>query len=55
VILVTEATGNVGRHVLVQLLGTGAAVRALIRNPESAGLTEAAVHGGLFVPDTLDA
>ena len=54
-ILVTEATGNVGRHVLVQLLGTGAAVRALIRNPESAGLPEDAVCSGLSVPDTLDA
>jgi uncharacterized protein YbjT (DUF2867 family) len=55
VILVTEATGNAVRHVLVQLLGTGAAVRALIRNPESAGLPEDAVRGVLSVPDTLDA
>ncbi len=54
-ILVTEATGNAVGHVLVQLLGTGAAVRALIRNPESAGLPEDAVRGVLAVPDTLDA
>jgi uncharacterized protein YbjT (DUF2867 family) len=55
VTLVTKATGNVGRHVLVQLLGTGAAARALIRNPESAGLSEDAMRGGLSVPATLDA
>lgn len=38
VILVTGATGNVGRQVTPQLLDTGAAVRALTRNPDSAGL-----------------
>jgi nucleoside-diphosphate-sugar epimerase len=38
VILVTGATGNVGRHVVTQLLHTGARVRALARDPASAGL-----------------
>jgi uncharacterized protein YbjT (DUF2867 family) len=54
-ILVTGATGNVGRQVVVQLLTTGTAVRALARHPESAGLPEgvAVVGGDLSEPDTL--
>ncbi len=57
VILVTGATGNVGRHVVSQLLRTGAAVRALTRNPDSAGLPGGVdvVRADLSVPDTLDA
>src|SRR5262249_31138160 len=57
VILVTGATGNVGRHVVSQLLDTGAAVRALTRNPASASLPSGVdvVRGDLSVPDTLDA
>ena len=57
VILVTGATGNVGRHVVSQLRRTGAAVRALTRDPTSAGLPGGAevVRADLFVPDTLDA
>jgi uncharacterized protein YbjT (DUF2867 family) len=54
VILVTEATGNVGRHVVVQLPGTGAPVRTLTRNLEDASNVEV-VRGDLSVPDTLDA
>ena len=38
VILVTGATGNVGRPVVTQLLRTGAVVCALARDPASAGL-----------------
>ncbi len=55
-ILVTGATGNVGREVVSQLLGTGARVRALTRNPESAGLPHdvEVVRGDLSVPDTPD-
>ncbi|MFI9205634.1 NAD(P)H-binding protein [Streptomyces sp. NPDC053048] len=55
-ILVTGATGNVGRQVVAQLLATGAAVRALVRDPESAGLPEGVevVGGDLSVPGTLD-
>jgi uncharacterized protein YbjT (DUF2867 family) len=56
VILVTGATGHVGRPVVSQLLRTGAAVRALVRNPDSAGLAGGVdvVRGDLSVPDTLD-
>jgi uncharacterized protein YbjT (DUF2867 family) len=56
VILVTGATGNVGRHVVSQLLRTGVAVRALARNPDSAGLPDGVevVRGDLSAPDTLD-
>ena len=35
-ILVTGATGNVGRHVIDQLVQRGAPVRALVRNPAKA-------------------
>jgi uncharacterized protein YbjT (DUF2867 family) len=57
VIMVTGATGNVGRQVVSQLLGTGVAVRALARNPDSAGLPDGVevVRGDLVDPDTLDA
>lgn len=56
VILVTGATGHVGRHVVSQLLGTGAAVRALVRHPDSAGLPDGieVVRGDLSLPPTLD-
>ncbi len=58
VILVSGATGtNVGRHVVVQLLGTNAAVCALTHNPESAGLPDDVdiVRGNLSLPDPLSA
>jgi len=42
VILVTGATGNVGQHVVSGLLAAGAAVRAVTRQPRSAGLPGAA-------------
>ncbi|MGK5543861.1 NAD(P)H-binding protein [Streptomyces sp. URMC 127] len=55
-ILVTGATGNVGREVVAQLLAAGAAVRALVRDPESADLPDGAkgVSGDLSRPDTLE-
>ncbi|MFC7816959.1 NAD(P)H-binding protein [Streptomyces sp. NPDC057367] len=55
-VLVTGATGNVGRQVVVQLLATGTAVRALVRDPESAGLPETVkvVGGDLSESDTLE-
>ena len=55
-ILITGATGNVGRQVVSQLLGTGARVRALTRNPDSTGLPHEVdvVRGDLSVRDTLD-
>ncbi len=57
VILVTRATGNIGRHVVSQLLHAGAAVRALTRNPDSAGLPGDVdvVRGDLSDPGILDA
>ena len=55
-ILVTGATGNVGRQVVSQLLATDVRVRALIRNPDAAGLPPEVerVRGDLTVPATLD-
>ncbi len=55
-ILVTGATGTVGREVVSQLLATNAQVRALTRNPEAAALPLAVevVRGDLTTPDTLD-
>jgi len=42
VILVTGATGKVGRHLVAGLLAEGAPVRALTRNPEAADLPDGA-------------
>ena len=55
-ILIIGASGNIGRHVVSQLLSTGACVRALSRNPPSANLPpEVEVVGGdLTLPATLD-
>jgi uncharacterized protein YbjT (DUF2867 family) len=55
-ILVTGATGNVGRQVVSQLIGPGVRVRALTRNPDSAGLPREldVVRGDLSMPGTLD-
>src|SRR6266567_1320132 len=56
-VLVTGATGRVGRVVVAQLLGAGVPVRALTRRPASAGLPAAVevVSGDLTVPESLDA
>jgi uncharacterized protein YbjT (DUF2867 family) len=55
-ILVTGATGTVGRQVVSQLLGTGTAVRAVTRNPRAAGLPGGVdvVRADLAVPNTLN-
>jgi uncharacterized protein YbjT (DUF2867 family) len=55
-ILVTGATGNVGRNVVSLLSGAGTRVRALTRNPDSAGLPESVevVRGDLSDPSTLE-
>lgn len=54
-ILVTGATGTVGRQVVEQLVKRGADVRALVRNPAKAdfpaGVT--VVQGDLLDPDSL--
>jgi uncharacterized protein YbjT (DUF2867 family) len=54
-ILVTGATGNIGRHVVDRLMGAGARVRALSRNPAAAKLPASVelVEGDLECPETL--
>ncbi|KAK0335478.1 SDR family oxidoreductase [Sphingobium yanoikuyae] len=54
-ILVTGATGNVGRNVVEQLVSRGADVRALVRNPAKADLPASVdvVLGELLDVDTL--
>ncbi|MFC5290294.1 SDR family oxidoreductase [Actinokineospora guangxiensis] len=56
-ILVTGATGTVGRHVVAQLLGAGHHVRALSRTPAAARLPAGVevVAGDLTDVATLDA
>jgi uncharacterized protein YbjT (DUF2867 family) len=56
-VLVTGATGRVGRVVIDQLLAAGVPVRALTRRPASAGLPPAVdvASGDLTVPESLDA
>lgn len=56
IILVTGATGNVGRHVVSQLLEKGAYVRALSRNPAAANLPPdvEVAQADLSFPETLN-
>jgi len=56
-VLVTGATGQIGREVVSQLRGTDCHVRAMSRNPHSAGLPADLdiVRGDLLAPNTLDA
>jgi uncharacterized protein YbjT (DUF2867 family) len=56
-ILVTGATGNIGRNVVEQLLRRGAEVRALVRDPAKAGLPAGVevVQGDLLDVDALRA
>jgi uncharacterized protein YbjT (DUF2867 family) len=55
-ILVTGASGNIGREVVVQLRAAGLPVRALSRNPQSGNLPGSidVVRGDLAMPETLD-
>ena len=55
-ILVIGATGNIGRQVVSQLPVTGVRVRALVRDPHTAGLPPhvEVVRGDLTLPETLD-
>jgi (4-alkanoyl-5-oxo-2,5-dihydrofuran-3-yl)methyl phosphate reductase len=55
VVLVTGATGTVGREVVAQLLAAGEKVRALTRNPSRAQLDEQVevVAGDFNQPETL--
>jgi uncharacterized protein YbjT (DUF2867 family) len=54
-VLVTGATGRIGRAVIAQLLGAGVPVRALTRRPSAAGLPAdvEVVAGDFTVPDSL--
>jgi len=54
-VLVTGATGNVGRHLVPALLEAGVGVRALVRHPFTAGLPDAVdvVEGDLTAPDDV--
>jgi len=56
-VLVTGATGRVGRVVVDQLLAAGVPVRALSRRPSGAGLPPSVevASGDLTVPESLDA
>jgi uncharacterized protein YbjT (DUF2867 family) len=56
VVLVTGATGRVGRLVVEELLRAGASVRALTRRPENAALPAEVeiVAGDFTVPASLD-
>ncbi|MGE3285563.1 MAG: SDR family oxidoreductase [Pseudonocardia sp.] len=57
-VLVTGATGRIGRGVVDRLLDAGVAVRALTRRPEAAATLPADVEvvtGDLTVPGSLDA
>lgn len=56
-VLVTGATGRVGRAVIDELLDAGVPVRALIRRPEAAATLPAKADifvGDLTVPESLD-
>lgn len=54
-LLVTGATGNVGRHVVQHLLQRGADVRALVRNPADANVADGVeiAKGDLLDVDAL--
>jgi uncharacterized protein YbjT (DUF2867 family) len=56
-ILVTGATGTVGRQVVAQLLDRGAHVRALTRDPHRAALPREVelIRGDLTAPETMEA
>jgi NADPH:quinone reductase-like Zn-dependent oxidoreductase len=54
-ILVTGATGTVGRQVIAQLREAGAEVRALTRGPADFPPGVETAHGDLSVPDSLHA
>jgi uncharacterized protein YbjT (DUF2867 family) len=55
-ILVTGATGKVGKHVVSSLAAAGLEVRALVRDPGKAALPEgvAVVRGDLSSAQTLE-
>ena len=54
-ILITGATGNVGKHLVTTLADGGVPVRALVRDPGRAALPQGVevVRGDLTLPETL--
>lgn len=54
-ILVIGATGHIGRNVVTRLTAAGARVRAMVRDPDTAGLPTPVevAPGDLTLPDTL--
>ena len=54
-ILITGATGNIGRPLVTKLLARGAEVRAISRQPKTAGLPDGAevVEADPSRPDSL--
>lgn len=53
-ILVTGATGNVGRHAVEQLAAAGVPVRALVRRPAEFPAGVEVAHGDLTDPASLE-
>jgi uncharacterized protein YbjT (DUF2867 family) len=55
-VLIAGASGNVGQQVVSQLLAADVPIRALSRNPDSAGLPPEVevVRGDLTLPETLE-
>jgi len=55
-VLVTGASGQIGREVVAQLSAAGLPVRALSRRPQTAGFPDSVevVGGDLTAPETLD-
>jgi uncharacterized protein YbjT (DUF2867 family) len=55
-VLVTGATGNVGKHVVSSLAGIGLEVRALVRDPAKASIPRGVevARGDLSSPETLE-
>ena len=55
-VLVTGATGNIGREVVAQLRAANVPVRALSRHPQNAEIADGieVVGGDLSAPETLD-
>jgi uncharacterized protein YbjT (DUF2867 family) len=55
-ILVIGGTGNIGRHVVSQLVAGGARLRVMTRNPDAANFPPEVevVRGDLTVPETLE-
>ena len=53
-ILITGATGTIGRELIQQLSNTGAAVRAMVRNPAKAAFPAGVevVRGDFTEPDS---